>query len=346
MLFFDARLSLGGNQSCSSCHDPARAFSDPGTNELTGAVSLGGDGTSFGDRNAPTLTYAHITPAFLEESGEYTGGFFLDGRAATLAAQAREPILNPIEMALPNARAVRDRVRENPAYVELFERLLGPDALASSRNALNSVATAIAAFESTAEFAPFDSRYDRYLRGEVELTRNEELGRILFFSTLVNCNQCHLLDVREDTPGEVFTNFGYHNIGIPVNRRVRDANGLDSKYVDTGLLQNPQVKGREQAGRFRVPSLRNVAVTAPYMHNGVFEELETAIVFYNKYLVGSGASRTNPETGQPWGDAEVPQTVALDILGAGQPLTDKHVAQLVAFLKTLTDQRYEYLLGD
>ena len=76
----------------------------------------------------------------------------------------------------------------------------------------------------------------------------------------------------------------------------------------------------------------------------VFEELETAIVFYNKYLVGNAASRTNPETGQPWGDAEVPQTIDLELLGAGQPLTDKHVRRLVALLRTLTDQRYEHLL--
>ena len=346
MLFLDSQLSLEGTQSCASCHDPARAFSDPGSNDLAGAVALGGDGVSFGDRNAPPLTYAQLTPAFSKAGDEYTGGLFLDGRAATLVEQAKEPILNPIEMALPNARAVRNRVRENPAYVELFDRLLGPDALSSSRKALESVATAIAAFESSTEFAPFDSKYDRYLRGEVALTRNEELGRILFFSNLVNCNQCHVLDTRESRPGEVFTNYRYHNIGLPVNQRVREANGLGMEHVDTGLLQNPRVRDRAQAGRFRVPTLRNVAVTGPYMHNGVFAELETAIVFYNKYLVGTEASRTNPETGQPWDDAEVPQTIDLDILGAGQPLTDKHIKQLVAFLHTLTDQRYEHLLRD
>jgi cytochrome c peroxidase len=346
MLFFDARLSLQRTQSCSSCHDPARAFADPGTNDLSGAVSLGGDHQSLGDRNAPALTYAHLTPEFSQQNGEYTGGLFLDGRAASLVEQAQEPILNPIEMALPDARAVRDRLRENPAYVEMFERLLGPDSLASSKQALHSVATAIAAFESSTAFAPFDSKYDRYLRGEVALSRDEEMGRILFFSSLVNCNQCHVLDAREDRSGEVFTNYRYHNIGIPLNQRAREANGLGLDHVDTGLLQNPKVKDKAQAGRFRVPTLRNVAVTGPYMHNGVFAELETAIIFYNKYLVGNEASRTNPETGQPWGDAEVPQTIDVEILGAGQPLTDKHIKQLMAFLKALTDQRYEHLLSD
>ena len=346
MLFFDTRLSLERTQSCASCHEPGRAFSDPGTNRLAGAVSLGGDDVSLGDRNAPALTYVRFTPEFARRDGEFTGGLFLDGRADSLVDQAGEPLLNPIEMALPDARAVRDRVRENPAYVELFEQLLGPGALASAGNALRAVATAIAAFESSAEFAPFDSKYDRYLRGEAALTREEELGRILFFSNLVNCNQCHALDTREARPGEVFTNYRFHNIGVPVNRRAREANGLGVRHVDTGLQQNPRVQDAGAAGRFRVPSLRNVAVTGPYMHNGVFEKLETAIVFYNKYLVGNAASRTNPETGQAWGKPEVPGTVELEILGAGQPLTDRHVKRLVAFLKTLTDRRYEHLLDD
>jgi cytochrome c peroxidase len=90
--------------------------------------------------------------------------------------------------------------------------------------------------------------------------------------------------------------------------------------------------------------LRNVAVTGPYMHNGVFQELETAIIFYNRFLLGSEESRINPETNQPWGEAEVPSTIELELLREGQPLTDRRVSQLVAFLETLTDLRYEHLL--
>ena len=344
-LFFDTRLSAGGNQSCSSCHDPSQAFSDSRDNGTGGAASLGDDGASLGDRNAPSLGYAFLIPEFhRNKDGNYVGGFFVDGRAATMIKQAQEPILNPIEMALPDADAVRERVREIPGYVAAFEKLLGPSSLDSATSALVSVATAIAAFERTAEFAPFDSKYDRYLRGEVELSDEEELGRILFFSELINCSRCHLLDRREHQSAEVFTSHRYHNIGVPVNAQVRGKNGLGENHLDTGLLQNPDVNDTIWSGRFRVPSLRNVAVTGPYMHNGVFHELETAIVFYNRFLIATDESRINPETNQPWGSAEVPQTVDLELLREGQPLTNGLVSQLVAFLKTLTDQRYEHLL--
>lgn len=344
-LFFDARLSAGGNQSCSSCHDPSEAFSDSRDNGTGGAASLGDDGVSLGDRNAPSLSYASLIPEFhRNESGNYVGGFFVDGRATTMIKQAQEPILNPIEMALPDADALRERVRAIPGYVEAFERLLGPASLESPASAMVSVATAISVFESTAEFAPFDSKYDRYLRGEVALSDEEELGRTLFFSELINCNRCHLLDRREHTVAEVFTNHRYHNIGVPINEDVRGKNGLGGNHVDTGLLQNPNISDATQSGRFRVPSLRNVAVTGPYMHNGVFREIETAIVFYNRFLIITDESRINPETDQPWGSAEVPQTVDLELLREGQPLTKGFVSQLVAFLKTLTDQRYEHLI--
>lgn len=343
-LFFDARLSAGGSQSCSSCHDPARAFSESRDNGVGRAASLGDDGQSLGDRNAPSLTYANLTPAFGKHpDGGYYGGLFVDGRAATLAEQAREPILNPAEMALP-VTVLIDRLAQNAAYADGFPKLLGPSAIATPENALQSVATAIAAFEATNEFAPFDSKYDRYLRGEVELTREEELGRILFFSELINCNRCHLVDRREHQAREVFTNYRYHNIGIPVNRHVRERNGRAASYADTGLAQNPAANEAASRGRFRVPSLRNVAVTGPYMHNGVFRELETAILFYNRFLFGNPDNSINPETGRPWGTPEVPDTVDVSLLRGGQPLTPERVAFLVAFLRTLTDARYEHLL--
>jgi cytochrome c peroxidase len=343
-LFFDSRLSAGRNLSCASCHDPARAFSESRDNGVGRAASLGDDGRSLGDRNAPALTYAMLTPSFGRNAdGHYQGGLFVDGRAANLAEQAREPILSRAEMALPIA-ALGGRLAEDPAYADTFRALLGPAAIASPDRALHSVATAIAAYESTGEFAPFDSRYDRYLRGEVELTREEETGRVLFFSELINCNRCHLVDRREHRDNEVFTNYRYHNIGVPANLRLREVNGRGSGHADPGLAGNPAVNDAAQAGRFRVPSLRNVAVTSPYMHNGVFEKLETAILFYNRFLLGNTASLVNPETGQPWRPAEVPDTVDVELLRDGQPLTVERVAYLVAFLETLTDARYEHLL--
>ena len=123
-LFFDPNLSLNRTQSCATCHDPARAFVDSRDNGVGGAVSLGDDGRSLGDRNAPSLTYAALTPPLRRNAdGVYEGGLFHDGRARDLADQAGQPILNPLEMNMPDAAAVAARVSENPAYVATLREL-------------------------------------------------------------------------------------------------------------------------------------------------------------------------------------------------------------------------------
>lgn len=344
-LFFDASLSAQRNQSCSSCHDPGRAFSDGRDNGVSGAVSLGGDDRSLGSRNAPATTYAFLVPEFGQDADNvYVGGFFLDGRAATLAEQAAEPLTNPLEMALPDRRAVVDRVLENAVYVAALRELFGPAIMADTASAFSAVTHSIAAFERTQQFATFDSKYDRYLHGEYDFTDEEELGRVLFFSQLINCSNCHLLDTREFGTGELFTNHRYHNIGVPANPGLAAIPDRSGQPPDPGLFGNPRVNDPAMAGKFRVPSLRNVAVTAPYMHNGVFRDLRTAILFYNRFTLGNRQSQVNPETGEPWGAAEVPQTVDLELLRTGQPLAANHVDALVAFLRTLTDRRYESLL--
>jgi len=125
-LFFDLNLSAKRNQSCASCHDPEQAFSDSRDNGVSGAASLGDDGTSLGDRNTPGTTYASLIPDFHKnDKGEYIGGYFLDGRAVTMADQAAGPFVNPIEMALPDDAAVVDRVRENSYYVEALREHFG-----------------------------------------------------------------------------------------------------------------------------------------------------------------------------------------------------------------------------
>ena len=342
-LFFDTNLSLTRNQACGTCHEPGRAFSDGRVNDLKGAVSLGDDGVSLGDRNTPGIAYADGVPAFhRNDDGEYVGGFFLDGRSATLIDQAGEPFLNPVEMAMPDRKSVVDRVRENSAYVEALRSIFGPDIFADDDQAFAAIVECIVAFERSDLFSTFDSKYDRYLRGEYRMTREEELGRLLFFSQLISCHGCHLLDPRETVGNELFTNHKYHNIGIPVNSAVREANGVTA--IDKGLSANPEVDDSTMAGKFRVPSLRNVAVTGPYMHNGIFSELETAILFYDKYLVSNEISMVNPETGELWGDPEIKESIDLDLLQQGQPITEERIKALVAFLKTLTDQRYEVLL--
>ncbi|WP_339107848.1 cytochrome c peroxidase [Thioclava sp. GXIMD4216] len=347
MLFHDTELSQNGTQSCATCHDPALAFTDPRESQAGRAVSLGDDMTSLGDRNAPTLGYARFSPAFGQDgSGIYRGGQFHDGRAKDLTEQARGPLFNPIEMGLASAGLFARRLAENPDQARLARDLAGiADPEADPEATLAAATKAIAAFEATDEFAPFDSRYDRFLRGEIELTDEEELGRILFFSQqFTNCNQCHQLRATPGEAGETFSNYQYHNIGVPVNVAARGLNGVASDFHDQGLLANPAITDPAQAGKFKVPTLRNVAVTGPYMHNGVFSDLRTVILFYNTYNTKRPERHINPETGKPFAPPEVAGTLSLKELEIGPALDDQRIDALVAFLKTLTDARYEPLL--
>lgn len=346
-LFFDTDLSANRTQACATCHDPAKAFTDPRETSVGGAVSLGDDGTSLGDRNAPTAAYARFSPGFHRDpaTAKWQGGQFLDGREPDLAGQAGGPPVNPIEMGMPDHAAVVARLQEKPDYVASMQALFGAELFDDPDRAYRAMTGAIAAFERTGTFAPFDSRYDRYLRGEEKLTDQEELGRVLFFSQqFTNCNVCHQLGQSAIDPQETFSNYEYHNIGVPVNAAVRAANGSDPGYVDPGLAGNPGVQDPAQAGRFKVPTLRNVAVTGPYMHNGVFEDLRTVVLFYDKYNSRKASRQINPETGEPWGPPEVPETLSLTELETGPALDDVRIDAIVAFLKTLTDARYEPLL--
>ena len=341
-LFFDVNLSKERNQSCATCHDIANAFVDKRNDVLFGAVSLGSDGHSVGGRNTPTAGYAAFSPPFHRmENGEYRGGQFLDGRSSGLVEQAQGPFLNPAEMAMPDGESVVSRVKENERYESLFNSLYGDGILDDSEKGYVAIADAIATFEKTALFMPFDSKYDRVLRGEDTFTPEEELGKTLFFSQqFTNCNACHQLNTSPFYQQETFTNYEYSNIGVPANAALVAHNG---GVVDRGLLDNPDITDSLQAGKFKVPSLRNVAVTGPYMHNGVFQDLRTVVLFYDKY---NNPSRTiNPETGKPWAEPEVAENIDFENLEIGPALPDQRVDAIVAFLNTLTDQRYEALLN-
>ncbi|WP_425046540.1 cytochrome-c peroxidase [Primorskyibacter sp. S87] len=345
-LFFDENLSLNRTQSCATCHDPEAGFADPRETAAGRAVSLGDDGVSLGDRSAPTAAYAAFAPGFHQnDEGKWVGGLFWDGRADSLEAQAGGPPLNPIEMGMPGKPAVVARLQENADYVAAMQALFGPNIFADPDKAYDAMTRAIAAFERTDLFAPFDSKYDRYLRGETMLSEDEELGRVLFFSEqFTNCNLCHQLKQSPMDPAETFTNYEHHNIGVPVNEAARAVNG--AKGPDLGLLANPLVDDGAQGGKFRTPTLRNVAVTGPYMHNGVFADLRTVMLFYNKYNTKAEARQINPETGKPFAWPEIPHTLAVKELTHGPALDDRRIDALVAFLKTLTDARYEHLLEE
>lgn len=345
MLYFDVNLSKNRTQSCASCHNPGHGFIDNRKNKLDAMVSLGDDGHSFGDRNAPTAAYASFIPAITRnDAGEFKGGQFLDGRERDLVGQAGGPPLNPVEMGMPDKASVVARLKENPYYITRFKALYGDDIFADINAAYTAMSESIAEFEKTDFFSPFDSKYDRYIKGEITLTKQESLGEALFFSQqFTNCNGCHQLKAFGHSPGETFSNYEYHNLGVPANEAVREANGLGADFVDRGLLEHPRIHDEKQAGKFKVPTLRNVAVTGPYMHNGVFKELRTTILFYDKY--NNSTRKLNPETGKPWREPEVNQNLALEEEQFDAPaLTDEEVDALVAFLKTLTDQRYEHLL--
>lgn len=340
-LFFDVNLSKNRTQSCATCHDPEFGFVDP-----RGPVSLGDDGESLGGRTAPTAAYAMMTPGFRKlDEGTWVGGMFWDGREPDLAGQAGGPPLNPIEMGMPDKASVVARLQENAEYVSSFKALFGDEIFADDAAAYKAMTQSIAAFESTDLFAPFDSKYDRFLRGEVKLTNQEELGRVLFFSQqFTNCNQCHQLRSSPIAADETFSNYEYHNIGTPKNPALKGL--LGPTGVDGGLIQNPDVVDAQASGRFKTPTLRNVAVTGPYMHNSVFEDLRTVVLFYNRYNTTNPDRQINPETGEVFGDPEIPMNLSNDILTDGPALDDKRIDALVAFMKTLTDKRYEHLLEE
>lgn len=345
-LFFDTILSLSNSQSCASCHDPSQGFVDKRENGVQSAASLGHDGKSLGDRNAPSAAYANQIPAFHQRAdGEYIGGMFWDGREPDLASQAGGPPLNPIEMAMPDKQMIAERLAGDVSYRQSFQSLYGDTIFESPEQVYQALKDSIAAFEQTEFFSPFDSKYDRYLKGDYQLTEQEELGMTLFFSKqFSNCNECHQLNKRPLSAQETFSDYRFHNIGVPVNRALRTANNSPANHIDQGLLNNPLVDDPQQKGKFKTPTLRNVAITGPYMHNGVFQELKTVVAFYNQYNSKNPKSKINPETGQPWKSPEVTETIALDLLKKGAALDEQRIDAIVAFLKLLTDKRYESII--
>ena len=345
-LFFDVNLSLNRTQSCATCHNPDHAFIDSRENIVRKAVSLGDDNVSFGDRNTPTAAYAEFTPDFHLANGEYIGGQFLDGREQDLKGQAGQPPLNPVEMGMPDKASIVARLQENSEYISAFKTLYGDSIFNNTDSAYLAMSKSIAKFEKTDLFSPFDSKYDRYLRGEYTMTSQESMGRRIFFSrTETNCSLCHQLKIKDNAEQETFANYEYHNLGTPVNTAARAVNGKGDSFIDHGLLDNPSINDARQNGKFKVTTLRNIAVTGPYMHNGVFQDLRTVILFYDKY--NNPARIHNPETGLPWKAPEVSANLALEMdkyKFSAHKMTDEKVDALVAFLSLLTDKRYEHLM--
>jgi cytochrome c peroxidase len=367
-LFFDQNLSLDRKTSCATCHDPEHAFVDArfsrdGVDQsvfIHGALSVGDDGSALGGRNTPTAAYAMLSPEFTITKGEPKGGQFHDGRAVSLKDQAMRPLLDQAEMMMESKAAVIDRIEENSDYVEAFKALYGEDIFDDINASYDAMGESIAAFEKTDEFAPFDSKYDRYVAckengrltsqclSEGNWTIIEQGGMDIFFRpNNSSCVNCHQLKPQSEASGETFTNYEYHNIGTPKNTLAVQARAMlglgEANTTEHGVYgAYPDKVNASKDGAVKVPTLRNVAVTAPYMHNGVFNELRTVLEFYD-HIGGPNRRPNNPETDQAWGTPDVNGTINHEDL-AMQELTDAEIDALEAFLKTLTDRRYEHLL--
>lgn len=347
-LFFDTSFSLNRTLSCASCHDREHAFIDAryDTNPVGGALSVGDDGVTLGGRNAPTITYAKFIPDFLQLDNEtYLGGQFWDGRAKNLQAQAKGPFLDHAEMMMPSANALVQRVKENSVYVEELKRLYGSDVFNKVEDAYSAVAQSIAKFEKTPEFATFDSKFDRsklpsFNANYYEMSKEEKLGYSLFFSKeKTHCASCHSINSGVETSVEVFSNFKYENIGIPKNSQALLTRDGHTNHTDLGLGGRADINSSLHYGKTKVPTLRNIAVTAPYMNNGIFKELATVIKYF-LYMAGHNYP-INPETNQVWEVAEINSTVNHKMLHTLSDLNEEEIDALESFLKLLTDKRYE-----
>lgn len=265
-LYFDTELSVNRTQSCNTCHrvDGGRAGVD---HEKTSPGALKG---TLGDRNTPTVLNAGFHVAQ-----------FWDGRAADLAEQAKGPILNPVEMGMPTAAEVEQRIRVLPHYQQAFAKTFGAEAEISYDN----IAKAIAAFERT---LVTQDRFDEWQRGDDSaLTAQEQRGLQTFVNS--GCVACH--------SGPLLGGHMYQKMGLVHAYADTQDKG---RMVVTGKLQDEYV--------FKVPALRNIADTAPYFHDGEVATLEEAI------------------RQMAW-------------LQLGRRLSDEQVADISAFLRSLSNTR-------
>ncbi|MDD3597961.1 cytochrome c peroxidase [Sulfuricurvum sp.] len=332
-IFFDTNLSEPLGQGCVSCHNPDAGFANPNHDFATSEGAVPG---LFADRNAPSIAYSQYSPDFYFDGTDYIGGQFMDGRAATLEKQAGGPPLNPVEMHNATIREYIDKIAAS-SYSSEFKRIYGQTIFNDENASFAAVADALATYERSSKVSRFSSKFDAFQNNKVTLTAQEKLGLDLFTGK-ANCHVCHPIG-NEDltTVPALFTEYDYVNIGVPKNPEnpyynIPSAYNPDgTNFVDFGLSRNPKViadgKIEESKGKFKTPTLRNVELTAPYMHNGVFKTLKEVVEFYN----------TRDTNTSRWGPSEVSENIDEKTLVGDLKLTNDEVDALVAFLKTLTD---------
>ena len=363
-LFTDKNLSLNQNISCATCHSPklitlgsqiAAGWVDPLNVKNGSPVSASSISGEFGTLNAPSTTYAAFSPSFhLDQlTGEYVGGQFWDGRAINLAAQVEGPLTNPAEMAMPDQWAVISRLQTNSAYVQAFQTLFGSNinsvpAYNPSTVPPTIVATifgqltqAVSAFEKTQKFTLFNSKFDFVLAGMTNLTPIEAQGRALFEGK-ANCSTCHssalIVQANGSKSPPLFSDFKYYNIGVPVNLNIPN-NPVPNLGLGGRLdIQQNDINYELQIGKHKTMSLRNITITPPYTHNGVFVSLAQMVHFLNtRDTLGAVATNKSPGFGVTgWAPPEVPENLNVTEMGSlGLSSTEEQA--LVAFLGTLTD---------
>lgn len=270
LLFNDKRFSADGSVSCASCHQPEQAFTDG----LPVAKGLNGQ---LGTRNAPTI----VNAAFFET-------LFLDGRANSLETQALGPLVNPIEHGLENHQAIIDVIRNDANYIQQFKKVF---TIETNQIAIEQVAKAIASFERT--LISGNSPFDRYLFGRDHSALSSSAERGLgVFKRNGNCVTCHEISWNN----ALFTDNRFYNIGAgfthltPVlDEFIAGVNqGKNPEEIPLTAAQRSELgrfnvtKMLADIGRFKTPTLRNIALTAPYMHDGSLKTLEEVIDHYDK----------------------------------------------------------------
>ncbi|WP_256330652.1 cytochrome-c peroxidase [Variovorax sp. YR216] len=347
-IFSDRSLSASGQMACATCHDPATGHASP----FSTPVAFGGPNLDqAGTRSPPSLRYLRFnTPFFLASDGTPTGGFDWDGRAATLADQARRPFLSANEMANADVATVVAKVAA-AAYAADFKALFGANIFADPDTAFDRVVFSLERYQRESdEFAPFTSKFDYFTAGKAAFNDQESRGLALFNRPdKGNCAACHASIKPSNAPGALFTDFTFDSLGLPRNMAI-PANA-DPAYFDMGLCgpaRTDLANRTDLCGAFKVPSLRNVALRHHFFHNGQFDSLEQVVRFYVR-------RDTNPEewfpvdpgTGQPDAYNDLPPErrgnvnvteVPYNKKAGEQPYLDEsEIQDLVAFLKTLTD---------
>ena len=340
-IFHDKSLSVSGQQSCASCH-----LKEFGHASARGLENGGPDMQATGVRNTPSLRYLWRNTGFhFDEEGKASGGFFWDGRADSLNAQAAEPFLNPAEMANADKASVVAKLKRS-AYAAEFARLFGTDIWQQTDKAFDAMTQALASYQTEDPgFHPFDSVFDKVAQRRARFSTAEERGWALFKDPEKgNCAACHTAEAGKDGSPPLFTDHSYDNLGVPRHPSLPVAT-RDSDY-DLGLCKSKLLAAKPDnaglCGAFKVPSLRNVAVRRAFFHNAAMTDLREVIAFY--------ATRdTDPKRwygkGPVFNDLPVKHrgNVNRDEVPYGQKageqprLSEQDTDDLLAFLHTLTD---------